>query len=154
MTTLELIGKQLKALEQAQQSDASKKLEAFEGLLAEISTALSDLVAVAEGKKPEPVDDSGVIAAIESLAESLAEAMRGMRIEAPKVELAAPVVHVAAPEVVVNVPAAQIKNDITVPPAQVHVVERQRVKHWKVDHKYFGGVIESSILTPVYEGTK
>ena len=146
MSALDQIAKYLNALEESQRSDSSKKLEALEGLLTEMNTALSDVVALMEKSQKEE-GGSGITQSIYSLT----EALKNFRSDTPKVEVAAPVVHVAAPSVEVKVPAAQITNEVNVQPAQIHVVDRQRVKHWRVEHKYFSGVIESSVLTPIYE---
>jgi hypothetical protein len=142
MSTLDQIERQLKQLKETQRDDASKKLGAFEGLLLEISTSLSDMVAALEKKADATNDDQGLIESIDALA----DAFKSIRIESPKVD-----VQVAAPEVSVNVPPPKIVNEINVAPSEIKLVDRPRIARWTVEHKYSGWNIESSVLTPVYE---
>ncbi len=142
MSTLDQIERQLKQLKETQRDDASKKLGAFEGLLLEISTSLSDMVAALEKKADATNDGQGLIESIDALA----DAFKSIRIESPKVD-----VQVAAPEVSVNVPPPKIVNEINVAPSEIKLVDRPRIARWTVEHKYSGWNIESSVLTPVYE---
>ena len=104
------------------------KMTAFEGLLNEISAALSDVVAGME----KPDGDAAI-------AKAITDGLKALRIE-----VAAPTVNVKAPEVSVNVNPTPIQNNVHVDAPQVHVMERPGAT-FTVDIDYHSGGLPRSM---------
>ena len=98
MKELQALSKAIERLQSDQGAQAEEKMTAFEGLLSEISTALSDLVSVIEDRP----SDMG----------ALVEAIRSIRVDIPPPE---------APKVEVHPPQVNVENRIEVNPTPVQV---------------------------------
>ena len=79
------------------------EIKAFDGLLSQISVALSEIVDLME--KPDA-----------SIAEAITAGFKGMQMSAPPVNVAAPEINMTAPEVNVTVQPAQV---VIMPAAEV-----------------------------------
>lgn len=138
MTTLDSISRQIADLSQALVSvpgaQADRKMEAFEGLLNEISTALSDILGTFE-RRAAAEDEGKELQAIQALT----DAIKGLKL--------------TAPAVTVQVNPTPIENHVTVPAPVVTVTtdKGRRVARWEIDHQYLHGRIDKSVLTPVYD---
>lgn len=98
--------------------DHGKQNAAFEALFSEISTALADVLHHMETSGPQ-------------LAQSIADALRGMKLEipAPHITVAAPNVTVEAPKVTVEAPIVNVPEMQTV----VHVMEKPGPVGWEFE---------------------
>jgi hypothetical protein len=119
MTNIEQIQAALKQLTDENDKKNDERHDAIEFALTVIATAITDLVAVAQtlkAEEPEKDDGSKEKARAETFANTIAEAIRGVRIEAPNIEVKAPSVTVTP---TFNVPSPVIKNEINPPPVTV-----------------------------------
>jgi hypothetical protein len=127
MTNIEQIQAALKQLTDEDGKKTAERSDAIESALTEIASTLVDLVAIAEAfKTEEPEQDDGnkERARAEAFANTIAEAIRSVRIEAPNIEVKAPSVTVTP---TFNVESPVINNEIktpsvTVTPAPVQIV--------------------------------
>lgn len=119
MTNIEQIQAALKQLTDENGKKDAERYDAIEFALTEIATAMTDLVAVAQtlkAEEPEEDDSDEERVRAEMFANTIAEAIRSVRIEAPNIEVKAPSVTVTP---TFNVPSPVIKNEITTPPVTV-----------------------------------
>lgn len=108
------------------------KMAAFEGLLNEVSAALTDVVAALE----RPDGDAAI-------AKAITDGLKALRIE-----VAAPKVSVEAPRVDVHVAPTPIQ--LTVPKPVVQVIEREdKGAVFEVDVKWRGNFIDTMRVTRI-----
>jgi hypothetical protein len=147
MNAQQLLDAVAKLSQQREVSDTDKKMVAFESLLNEISTALSELVALMEK------GDDGT-----ALAKALAAAMREVRVTAtPTINVAAPQVTVtptinveAAAPAEIHVSPTPVHVDVKVPKAEppvIHIERLEPAKGWDVEFKYVGGLPVGATFT-------
>lgn len=123
------------------------KLKAFEGLLNEISAALSDVVQVLQ-KPRRKEEDAALTAALQSIAAAVSK----LRIEAPaitfepRIEVSPAPVSAPAPRIDVNVSPAPIQNNVTVPTPEVHVHERPAPRRIELEFHYAGDRITGATI--------
>lgn len=103
------------------------KMAAFEGLMNEVSAALSDVVSALER-------DDG---ADEKIAKAITEGLRALRIEAPKVTV--------TPEINVSVSPTPIQNNVNVPAPVVHITERESKGAVNVEFHYGSGGVPTGM---------
>ena len=108
------------AVQNLVQQHGRAKSEAFDSLMHEISTALTDLVSVMES------GNSG-----DAIAKALTQALKSV-----KIEVAAPQITVKAPEVVVNVAPTPIQNNVTMPDIKFPDMKAVPAKGWDIEFKF------------------
>ncbi len=112
-----------------------KELAAFEGLFTELGTAIADVLAHMEstaGQGPE-------------LAETIARAIRDLRIAAPAVTVKPPMVNVSAPNVSVNVNPTPVTVQVPEIKPVVQIMPAEQGKGWDFDVSYGPGNVIQGI---------
>lgn len=139
----------LRRVTEGQSKNAEAQSQAIIGALRGVEAAVSELIAMREVAAEEP--DRSDAKAMLRVAERIAEAISGLRIEAPAVELAPHFNVPQTPAPTINLPPMQ--PSFTVPPPQVTVVPSPPAPvskpSWKKLHVTFetvGGVVRGASI--------
>ena len=116
--------------------DANQKIQAFEGLLTELSAAMADMVQAANDGK---VSTDEIAAALVEMREAIVSMSEGKALS--DIAEALKNIKISAPEVVVNVQ-----------PAATTIV-KPRIARWEFKHEYYNGVYIASTAVPTYEAS-
>lgn len=133
------------ALRQVQEGDAEKAKEERQALLVALraaTAATTELIAMreAEAEGGESGEDEGLEqGAIINVLRALTEAVQGLRIEAPQVDLQPQFNVPQGPAPTVNMPAIEMRPQFSVHPAEVKVIQQPApaVNPWKKLHFAF-----------------